>query len=375
MLSSSFQLSLRVAGRLVAWSLLVPALGAVAQPAGGSSAAAESPTGDASSALPPVPQGSPDASGAGSFGTPEPPLSTGSEAGLLSVRPQSLMSQRLHEAAFPAEAEIRCFLATSCEFGLSRGFAVGSDLGAVIGTPIVRPLVSPGRWLVLDAFVGYQFLRAVDENVYFNAGIGWRSLSYKDSDDRQAGASGLTFRVAYAQRVLDFYSQGVSAQGFYATNKADKVGADLRKKDSGDERFLSRYYKFSHGFPSFRLGFPADFEFINWKNTHIDLPNHLRGYGRIEPFFIQNQFKESFPEVNEYSLVEQNVGLRLAYSMTYVSAQERFGRIGLLGGLGVDVQTSDQRISYDEEALATKVSLPKRPTLAPYWEIGGSFQF
>ena len=324
--------------------------------------------------LPDGPTASPESGGPGSVGSSLPPVS-GYESGLLSVRPSSLMAQRLHEAAFPAEAEFRCMLASSCEFGFSRGFVLGSDLGSVLGTPIVGPLTTPGRWLVMDAFVGYQFLRAVDENVYFNAGVGWRSLSYKDSEDRKAGASGLTFRVSYAQRFLDFYTQGVSAHGFYATNEVEKVGEDFRRQATGEKTFVSRFYSFSQAYPRFRLGFPADIEWINWKSSHIDLPNHLRGYGRVEPFFIQNEFTESFPEINEYSLVEQNIGLRLAYLMSYVSPQERFGRLGLLAGLGMDVQTSDQRITYDDQDPSYRVALPKRKTITPYWELGGSFQF
>jgi lactate dehydrogenase-like 2-hydroxyacid dehydrogenase len=100
-----------------------------------------------------------------------------------------------------------------------------------------------------------------------------------------------------------------------------------------------------------------------------------RGYGRVEPFFIQNEFKASFPAINEYSLTERNVGLRLAYLMSYVSPQERFGRIGLLGAIGLDVQASDEDVSYDLRAPDYKITLPKRKTFTPYWELGGSFQF
>ncbi len=301
--------------------------------------------------------------------------SAGSAGGALSVPPSSLMQQRLHEAAFPQESEFRCMLASSCEFGLTRGFTIGSDLGSMLGTPILGPFVTPGQWLVVDGFVGFQFLRAIDENVFFNAGVGYRLIRYKDSDDREASTSGMTFRVAYAQRMMNAYSQGVVANGFYSVNSVSNVGEDFRFQASPEKRFVDRFYKFSQSFPRFRLGFPADLEFINWKNSHIDLPGHLRGYGRVEPFFIQNEFKASFPAINEYSLTERNVGLRLAYLMSYVSPQERFGRIGLLGAIGIDVQASDEDVSYDSRAPDYKITLPKRKTFSPYWELGGSFQF
>lgn len=301
--------------------------------------------------------------------------SDASASGALSVPPETLMQQRLHEAAFPQESEFRCFLASSCEFGLTRGFTLGSDLGAMLGTPILGPFTSPGRWLVFDGFVGFQFLRAIDENVFFNAGIGYRVLQYKDSDERQASTSGMTFRVAYAQRMMSAYSQGVVVNGYYAVNNVDGVGEDFRFQASPEKRFVDRFYHFSQSFPRFRLGLPADLEFINWKNSHIDLPGHLRGYGRVEPFFIQNEFKASFPTINEYSFIERNVGLRLAYLMSYASPQERFGRLGVLGGIGLDVQASDDNVSYDARAPDYKVTLPKRKTLSLYWELGGSFQF
>ena len=296
-------------------------------------------------------------------------------AGTLSVKPLSLMAQRLHEAALPAEAELRCLFATACEMGLTRGFAIGSDLGAMMATPLFKPIVTPGRWLVLDGYVAFQFLRAVDEDVYFNAGIGYRVIDNKDSDDRSAKTSGLTFRLSYAQQIFDFYSQGVVANGFYASNTVSQVDEDFRFQASDDKKFIDRFYRFSQAYPRFRLGFPADFEVINWRNTHIDLPNHLRGYARVEPFFIQNEFREVFPEIAEYHFIERNFGMRLAYLMSYVSPKEKSGRLGFLGGIGFDVQASDQEVSYDDQAQDYTVMLPKRQTFGLYWEAGASYQF
>lgn len=295
--------------------------------------------------------------------------------GMRSVPPMSLMEQRLHEASFPAEAEFRCLLASSCELGLTRGFAIGGDLGAMVGTPVFGPILEPGRWLVFDGFAGFQFLRAVDEDVYFNAGLGYRSLEHKDSDERTAEAAGMTFRVAYGQRVLDFYSQGVVLNGFYAMNKVSGVTDNFERQNSGDREFIEKFYRFTQSYPRFRLAFPADVEFLNWKNTHVDLPNHLRAYGRFEPFFVQNEFRESIEDFGQYEFIERNYGLRLSYLMSYVSSQERFGRLGFLGGVGVDFQAVEDTVSYPNRVDDYKILLPTRRTFGFYWELGGSFQF
>lgn len=342
-------------------------IGSVSLCFGAGAALAQPPEGQES--LPPPVVGAPSVSDSGG--------SSGSGArAALSVAPLSLMEQRLHEAAYPEEAEARCLLATSCDFGLSRGFAIGSDLGAVVGVPLVRPILEPGRWLVFDGYVGFQFLRAVDEHVYFNVGIGYRLLEHKDSNDRRAEASGMTFRVAYGQQVLDFYSQGVTLNGFYANNVVDKVEEDFAAtRRTPSKTFLDRFYTFSQSYPRLRFGLPADFELINWRNTHIDLPNHLRGYVRAEPFFIQNEFKESFPEINTYTFTEYNYGLRFSYLMSYVSREDRSGRLGFLGGIGFDVQASSTEVSYDNQPNDYRAELPERAIFSPYWELGASYQF
>ncbi len=296
-------------------------------------------------------------------------------SGTLSVAPKSLMEQRLHESAYPREAEFRCLFATSCDFGLTRGFTIGSDLGSVIGTPFFRPIAYPGRWLVVDAYAGFQFLRAVDERVFFNMSLGYRFIEHAGSDGRSADARGMTFKVAYGQQILDFYSQGVLLDGFYANNKIDNVGDQFQFIGTDDKEFIDRFYKFSQGYPRFRFSLPADFEVINWKNTHVDLPNHLRGYVRVEPFFIQNEFEEVFPDINKYNFTEYNYGLRVAYLMSYVSPKERYGRLGFFGGIGVDVQASSSEVSYDNQADDFRVELPTRSIFAPYWQVGASFQF
>lgn len=328
-------------------------------------------------AQPPESQGNlpPPIVGAPSVNEPGPSRGQ-APGGALSVAPRSLMDQRLHEASYPAEAEVRCLLATSCDFGLSRGFAIGSELGSVAGVPLIRPVIDPGRWLVFDGYVGFQFLRAVDEQVYFNVGIGYRLLEHKDSDDRRAETAGMTFRVAYGQQVLDFYSQGVILSGFYANNTVDKVEEDFATtRTTASKKFLDRFYKFTQAYPRFRFALPADLEIINWRNTHIDLPNHLRGYLRIEPFFVQNEFKESFPEINTYTFTEYNYGLRLAALMSYVSREERSGRWGLLGGIGLDVQAASSEVSYDNQPDDYRAELPEKSVFSTYWEIGASYQF
>lgn len=297
-------------------------------------------------------------------------------SGVYSVPPRSLMDQRLHESVYPAEAEIRCMFGSTCELGLSRGFVLGADLGSMLGQPLFGPVLRPGRWLVFDGFVGFQFLNAVDESVFFNMSLGYRHLDHKDSDERQASSSGFTFSVSYGQQILDFYSQGVLLKGFYSNNKVENVGVEFATTSANDDKdFIDEFYTFTQAYPRFRFSFPADFEIINWRNTHIDLPNHLRGYVRVEPFLIQNQFKEIFPEINEYTFTEHNVGTRIAYMMSYVSRHEGASRIGWFGGLGGDIQAATSETDYSNREEDFTVLLPERDLFNFYWELGASYQF
>lgn len=300
---------------------------------------------------------------------------TGGDFNMLSVSPKSLPSQRLHSASYPGEAEVRCGFAEPCAFGLARGFVVGSHLLRLVGTPIFSPLQVPGKWLFYDAFLGFQFLRQVGDPYYANGSLGYRQFSFEDSDGRLVSTSGVTFRVAFAQEIFPGYTQALHFDGYMGDVKYNRHELIYRNtgSDLDDVRnTLRKFYRLSRQFPRVRLGMPADLELINWKASHIDLPSDIRGYLRVEPFYVQNDLSLS----RGYSWTEKNFGLRLAPTFSYESSPvDRAGRYTFLAAFGPEVSTSKFSFSAGDRSEAYEFHLLPRPTLDYFAEIMASYQF
>lgn len=268
----------------------------------------------------------------------------------LTIPGRTLLLQRLHPASFPAEAEVRCGTIEPCAFGLTRGFVLGTDLfGMATTTLLGQQLYAPGAWYLIDAFAGYQFLAGTDGKFFANGSVGYRSIGYRndvgpENEERRIRSSGFTFRVNYAQEITPVYAQGVSFSIFNGKIKMTESAELTRSTGSGTEngagsrKMMREFYDFSQQYPKIRLGLPADIEIINWKASHVDLPNHLRGYVRVEPFYIQNEF--TIDDRIEY--VEKFFGIRPQFLMAYESPQAKAGRYAFLAGVGFDLGLSNK---------------------------------
>lgn len=301
--------------------------------------------------------------------------SDASDVQTLSVPPKSLLEQRLHPASFPGEAEIRCGIGEPCVMGLARHFSVGADVFNMLGTPIVAPMREPGKWIFYDGFLGFQFLRQQGDPYYANGFVGYRGFSYEDSNSHEVSTEGITFRIAFAQEVWTNYTQGVTFGGYMGNVKYSdedllyrRQGGDLEEVRSA----VKKFYPLSRRYPRVQVAFPADFEVINWKASHIDLPNHLRGYARVEPFYIQNDLAFS----HGYSWTEKNFGARLGISLAYESKPvDQADRYSFLVSAGPEFATSTFTFERGEKSADYKFDLPRRPGLDYYAQIQGSYQF
>lgn len=295
----------------------------------------------------------------------------------MGTSPKNLLEMRLHEASAPGEAEVRCGVSEPCALGLAYNFYLGSDLTNIVFVPLLYPMQTPGSWLYYDAFAGYQFLRGIGEGFYASGSIGYRGFSYEDSDERKIESKGLTFRINYAQVIGPQYTQGVALSGYLGRAKfsdESKIYETESSENQADARqAIKRFYKFSQRYPRVRVGFPADIEVINWRDKNIDLPSHLRGFVRVEPFYIQNDL---ILDVEGYSWNEKNFGLRAAFSLAYESEPvEKLGRFSALASIGPEFSTSTMRFSEGRESTEPKFDLPSRRAVDLYLEVMASYQF
>lgn len=294
---------------------------------------------------------------------------------LRTVPAKNLTGMRIHPATNPDEAALRCSVMEPCVMGLSRGFSVGSDLLGVASALVYQPQATAGAWTLIDGFVGYQFLDAVEKVFHANGSIGFRQFSYKDSNDNQQKSSSVTFRVNYAQDITQEYTQGLTLAGAFSSNNSIKPETRIYEaKDSEDaRRSMKSFYKYSQKYPTIWLSFPADYEVINWKASHIDLPSDLRAYVHAEPFFAQNQFV--LPN-NAFSWTEQNFGLRSGASLAYESRSDRVsGRFTAYTALGLELATSTHETEQPKAQIGATVELPAREPVSPYLDFGMTWQF
>jgi hypothetical protein len=326
---------------------------------------------------PSAPPGDGASTSSSAFSAPNPSTTSFSDGPeLLSATPKTLTAQKLHGAVLPAEAEIRCAYWEPCALGLTRGFAVGSDAIAALTSLLVRPQVQPGGWLYLDGFVSFQFLNGIENTFYANGSFGYRTSRFRDSSNNEIESGGFFGRFNYAQDISSLYTQGVTLSGvlspWYRVNSRERLYLN-QERGRDARRSLEDFYGASHRTPTLWLSFPGDFEVVNWKGSHIDLPQDLHGYAHVEPFFAQNEFRIG----DEFLWVERNYGTRAGVTMSYESSPERVAqRFALSATLGVEAA-----LSYNIKDTATPAErgveflLPERSQFSPYADLMASWQF
>lgn len=296
------------------------------------------------------------------------------------VAPRSRLAMRLNAPSQPSEAEVRCSLTSNCLGGLTRGFSVGSDLSRVISTPLIRSRQVPGSWGFTDVFLGYQFLRGVDDSFYASGNLGYRGFSYMDSEARKAETAGLTFHAAYGQQITPAYAQGIEISGFQQTSKtnferllpsgSDAGSGEIQDGAEARETFR-RFYAFYQIFPKVHASLPAEIEVANWRASDLDLPNHLRLFTVVVPYYSETELELGR---NWYSL-EKRWGLKTSALLSYESPTSKSGRFVLSGGPGVDLGRST--LSLDDSMPLSKapLDLRKQGALSLLFDVSGSYQF
>ncbi len=323
-----------------------------------------------------VPQSSPANESSVSEKPNSPSVNSDSEVVFRSVPAKTLTAMRMHSATNPEEAALRCSIMDSCILGLTRGFAIGGDVSGMLSALVVQPQVQAGAWLLTDAFVSYQFFDSVEKVFNANGSIGYRTFRYEDSNGNVQKSGGISLRFNYAQDISPEYTQGLIFSGTISSwNSVDPEERIYSNEASSPNarRALRNFYRYSQRYPTFWLSFPADVEVINWKASHIDLPNHLRGYGHLEPSFVQNQFRLSN---DAFLWVERNLGLRTAATLAYESRPDRVsGRFAVQSTFGLEFSTSSHTVDAPRTAKDVLFDLPARPPVAPYLDIEASWQF
>jgi hypothetical protein len=222
----------------------------------------------------------------------------------------------------------------------------------------------------------------VSGTTYANGSIGYRGFSFRkevgeQNIERKIQARGFTFEVHFGQIISPQYTQNLSFQYFAGKQEVDEPRKLLDvNKEKSYRKMLRDFYEFSKYSPQARVGFPAEFELINWKASRIDLPNHLRGYVSLEPFYIQNELSVA----GEFEGLEKNFGLRTQFVTSYESTQVKSGRYSFLVGVGFDLSTNNTpNLKFtSDQALAAKAEsedLPARKVFAPLLNLEASYQF
>lgn len=297
---------------------------------------------------------------------------------LHSVPPSSLLDLRMHPAILPREAEVSCSLTFGCFLGLTRGFAVGSDLLRTVGvTALGQHFFSAGAWTYFDAGLGYQFLQQVERRATFMGSFGLRNYGYKNSQGARLARSGVTFRTAYAEAVLPAYTQGLVFDVF-SSSIAAEGGANqpfLKTDDKKARNLIEDFAIFMRSYPLLRLQLPADLELVNWKPSELDLPASLRGYLRVSPTFEQTELvlRENQKTIFDWS--ERRFSLQLMLMGTYASVEQKSGRWAVLGGLGFEVGATSSSLTAQASESELKPNISIAPLVQGRFEIQATYQF
>ncbi len=297
----------------------------------------------------------------------------------LSSEPRSLALQRLEASTYPKEAELYCST-TQCTLGLSRDLVVGGDVFGMAYAPLRSFFdpnwVSGGGFYLIDVFGGFQILRGVEGKKFMNAQLGYRRLNFSDGMNEIA-TQGITTKVSFSQIITPIYTQNLEFSAYFTMGNAQLNNGNALRFNSPDYSRLNSaagyFYRVSQKYPTFFVSLPADLEIANWSSEKTGLNTPIRQYLRVEPMYIQNSL--SFTESNRsVQKREQNFGIRLGTLVSYESTFQDVepGRFTLKGGLGMDILTSDMTTITTGDS---DLSVPRRPSVSPYLELAGSWQF
>ncbi|MES2615365.1 MAG: hypothetical protein V4591_08120 [Bdellovibrionota bacterium] len=302
----------------------------------------------------------------------------GSVSPFINATPKSLAAQKLSESSYPDEAELYCGT-HQCMFGLTRGLIVGGDVEGMLFAPLRRftdPHWVSGTLTIADVYGGFQILRDVNAKNYMNAQIGYRRISFDDGTNAIV-TQGFTTEVHYSQLITPIYLQSLEFAGYFTLGYAslNNISA-LNVHSQGHGKLndtASYFYRITQSYPTYRFALPAYVELANWDTKQTGLVMPIHGYLEINPFYIQNNLSFSGNGVS-LQKTEQNFGIRFAGIASYESNAEKAksGRYALKSVVGMDFSTSNSiTTSYGN----ANIDLPKRPFVAPYLELAGSWQF
>ena len=234
-----------------------------------------------------------------------------------------------------------------------------------------------GAWAYLDAGLAYQFLRRGERQASLNAALGFRSYSYKNSDEAKLSRSGMTLRTAYAEGIYPAYTQGLIFEVHSSTVTPDG-GADkpFEANDVNNVRaVIKQFAHFARTHPSLRLQLPADLEIMNWKAEDLELEAPLRGYLRVSPVYEQADLIIKDVQETRFSWTEKRFALQLMLLTAYASPGEKAGGYGLLGGLGLEMGSSRARVEAKVPTGGMKPEIPTAPLVRGKLEIQATYQF
>lgn len=294
----------------------------------------------------------------------------------INARPRSLSAMRLTPSSFPDEAEIFCSY-EQCILGLTRGIVIGGDAFGMAYAPFRQywdPNWKGGSFYIVDAFGGFQIFRDVENKIFMNAQIGYRRINY-DNNGINITSQGITTRVNYSQVITPLFTQGISFSAFFSGNASTNNQNAISKDSASHATFsdnASYFYRQSQKYPTYQVSLPADIELANWSSQQTDLNSPIRLYAHLEPFYFQNNLSFNYNNVS-LQKTEQNFGIRIAANGAFESAEgSKSGRFSLLTSLGLDIATSNVSTTQSGNS---DVDIPQRQWIAPYINIGGSWQF
>lgn len=317
--------------------------------------------------------------GTNASGGMEPPLRSVSDmSSLRSTAPSSLLTQRMHPAVLPAEAEARCSLTYGCYLGLSRGFAVGGDLlESLWVTTLGQHVLGSGAWHHFDVSGAYQILADGPRKSSLNVAIGYRSYGYKNSEDVLLSRTGWTVRTTYAESVYPAYTQGLLFE-IHSASMSSEGGAETLFNPEDPKRVgpaVSEFARFSRTHPVLRLQFPADLEIANWSGDELDLNAPLRGFLRLTPTYEQSDLRIGDVQNELYSWREKRFALGVLYLTSYVSPENKSGRFSALGGLGFETGRSGVSVEPSKPTQGSNPTIPSAAVIRAKVEIQGTYQF
>lgn len=295
----------------------------------------------------------------------------------LNSEPRSLSAQKLTLSSYPEEAELFCSF-EQCALGLTKGLIVGGDAAGMLYAPFRQYFDSNwdgGSLYIIDVFGGFQIVRDTINQIYMNAQIGYRRIHYKNDNNITVNNQGITAKVNYSQLITPIYLQGLQFSAYFSGNSSTNNQQAISQDSQNHENFSNAtnyFYRISQKYPTYQFSLPADIEIANWNKTQTELNSPVRVYAHLEPFYIQNNLNFNYNNI-ALQKTEQNYGIRVAATGAYESVRGNdFGRFAVITSLGLDFSTSTVSTTQSGNS---DVSIPQRQWIAPYVNLGGSWQF